>query len=789
MPAVVDSDMLSAQASPAVQARINQFLKVPAGFRQDSASINPQGFSVFDHEQMAAVIQMTQNLMQTANSNPQNPLEKVMDQAEALARTNDPEAVRQALMIFITHHPAATRANVRIASLAHRASAVATPVPSRPHFSLPSQFVPTSGATRLRPQGQQQQQQQQQQGVAGIQASVDRLNVQGPGQQQPVVVPRPQGQSPPSQSPPSQRPPAAQQGQAAPRPPAGQAQPISPPAQRPPQQQPQQQPVGQQGPAPEGSAAPGKTIAQAFIDARRDPEESLDFWREDANLNEHHEHWHIVYPSGGVPNPRDPTRLSLKDRQGELFVFMHQQMIARYNAERAGVGLPPVEPLSDLRSPIPQGDVPEDDLRINGRSFTPRPYNIALNDLGKKGQKGYIPLAQLEQWRDNLIKAIDRGTFSDGTPITADILGCTLESNMNGKDRDGLGNLHNMGHVFLAYIADPANYQSGSTIPGLMYETRTAVRDPVFWRWHTLIDRLFARWQDRQPPQTITDAPPVSFRKTITPQKHASPDIILAFSDVLKTAGVKVGDPAAVDAWAQQTFGGDKWGLDFSGKTQVTTDELQTAIRKRQMMWKEDSGKTEEVSYLYPRDFYYFFRIENKAATEQNVTLRVFLVQTSMSEDRRSYIEMDKFKATLPPQSKKIISRPCDLASVIRKPAQKREDELDDRTDRQLGGSGDAYCDCGWPYNLLVPRGTPQGTPFRLVVVATDWNKDQVPNREGCGSMSFCGAKEKYPDAREMGYPFNRRFPGKIAEAIAQNPAWASRDVNVRWVASVPDAF
>src|SRR5437588_2790836 len=63
-------------------------------------------------------------------------------------------------------------------------------------------------------------------------------------------------------------------------------------------------------------------------------EASLKWFREDPKANEHHEHWHFVY-----------TFAAGKDRQGELFLYMHEQMIARYDAERLAVGLAPVVPL------------------------------------------------------------------------------------------------------------------------------------------------------------------------------------------------------------------------------------------------------------------------------------------------------------------------------------------------------------------------------------------------------------------------------------------------------------
>src|SRR5919199_3692872 len=138
-------------------------------------------------------------------------------------------------------------------------------------------------------------------------------------------------------------------------------------------------------------------------------EQRLDFWREDPLANEHHEHWHEVYPGAGllpadwlawarnagrdgltellsglddsqdwpafletasVEQKRDAflsrasalfnsdptgeawqgylnalsaagygTLFHLNDRHGELFLYMHQQMLARYDAERLSHGL------------------------------------------------------------------------------------------------------------------------------------------------------------------------------------------------------------------------------------------------------------------------------------------------------------------------------------------------------------------------------------------------------------------------------------------------------------------
>ena len=53
-----------------------------------------------------------------------------------------------------------------------------------------------------------------------------------------------------------------------------------------------------------------------------------------------------VYPYRGVNG-------LTKDRQGELFYYMHHQMLARYDAERMAVGLSRVEPYINWHLPIP----------------------------------------------------------------------------------------------------------------------------------------------------------------------------------------------------------------------------------------------------------------------------------------------------------------------------------------------------------------------------------------------------------------------------------------------------
>lgn len=71
------------------------------------------------------------------------------------------------------------------------------------------------------------------------------------------------------------------------------------------------------------------------------------------------------------------------------------------------------------------------------------------------------------------------------------------------------------------------------------------------------------------------------------------------------------------------------------------------------------------------------------------------------------------------------------------------------------------FCGCGWPSNMLIPRGNTAGLECELFVMVTNNAEDRVDD-EGTGScngaFAYCGVKDaKYPDSKPMGFPFDRR--------------------------------
>lgn len=472
-------------------------------------------------------------------------------------------------------------------------------------------------------------------------------------------------------------------------------------------------------------------------------EAALDYFREDTLFNEHHTKWHVVYPGSGLNGV-------LRDRQGELFWYMHQQMLARYDAERSAVGLPAVVPLDKFDQPMEEGY----DAEIPGRASRPDHADwpmVPLDDVNGP----YGPAHQAER-RDRLLAAATSGKLqhptSGGTIDIkgVEILASTVEATIGsaiGSDWEPwsfYGSYHNIGHGLIAMAGEPGQ--------GVMGNPASAVRDPIFYRWHRHIDDIVDTWWRTQPAHDLA--------KT-DPGVRAHEIAVIAKRSV----------PPGVDgqAWAEATFGGASWGQPVPG---VVLDALGTHMGHEKV--KVPGGGTIDKPYLDHEDFSWLLRYENPGPTDVELTFRVFLVPDAVATtDRRAWIEMDKFTDTVPAGARQVMLRSARESAVVRKPARRPGEQ----STPHPPGVDRNYCDCGWPYHLLLPRGTTAGQTFRILVLLT---RDKVveEKKHKCGSLSFCGARDAaYPDPQEMGYPFNR--PIDLA-ALLQRPNVASRTITIK---------
>lgn len=121
-----------------------------------------------------------------------------------------------------------------------------------------------------------------------------------------------------------------------------------------------------------------------------------------------------MYPGSG------PDEIVRKDRRGELFYYMHNQILARYNADRFANKLPKVKVFSNLREQIYEAYFPKLIRSSNQRGYPARQTGSLMNDLNR--QEGVIEVNDLERWRNRVIDAIDSGFVLDVSSLIDKIL-------------------------------------------------------------------------------------------------------------------------------------------------------------------------------------------------------------------------------------------------------------------------------------------------------------------------------------------------------------------------------
>ncbi|KAL1459426.1 hypothetical protein WDU94_011408 [Cyamophila willieti] len=496
-------------------------------------------------------------------------------------------------------------------------------------------------------------------------------------------------------------------------------------------------------------------VPKDFSASDLDEEHRVAYFREDIGVNLHHWHWHLVYPNNG------PLNIVNKDRRGELFYYMHQQILARYNTERLCNKLKRTKKFNNLREPIPEAYFSKLDAANTSRTWPPRFRNATLGDLNRDKEGFRFELSDLDRWRDRILEAIHTGTVTTpkGDRVTLDIergidiLGNMLEASGLSINRQLYGELHNYGHLAIAFCHDPDNrYLEQFAVMG---DTSTAMRDPIFYRWHENINDMFLVYKDTLPGYTLPE---------------------LGFKDVrirnveLSAPGIPMNEFSTF--WQQSDVNLSR-GMDFTPRGPIFA----------------------RFTHLQHAPFTVKINVENETGQRRWGTVRIFLApkydernaEVKFKDQRNSFIELDRFVVELPERNN-IIER-SSLESAVTIPFEYTFRDLDANRPEE-GTEAVAnfnFCGCGWPQHMLIPKGSPEGFPCQLFVMVSDYEQDRVDSPQSTPSCdnasSYCGVRDsKYPDRRAMGFPFDRPPRGGVV-TLAQflTPNMAVLDTKIKF--------
>ncbi len=405
-------------------------------------------------------------------------------------------------------------------------------------------------------------------------------------------------------------------------------------------------------------------------------------------------------------------------------------------------------------------------------------------------------------------------------------LGDILEANgryrlSNGRAAPDLTtryDVHNSGHGVLANLSPAQRFrlpdgELSRPFSGMMGNPARAPQDHIFWQWHRHIDNLAEAWRKKAGEQVLETPERLIVRNDLNggDRPLESPDIIFMTYDALRDNGINPDTvtSAELDAFGREHFGGDNWDTDFqSAEAPRTTGTFRTFCLEGVFRTTEQDNPNASFrrQHLNHDRFATFIRVQNgnveddlDEVEDKQIALRLFLVPETRLNERPAWIEMDCIPIVCPP-GRHVFARLGQQASVVRKrdgraPWPYSFGTYDEHRQQQLvdipGATDESdFCECGWPFNLYLPRGTAQGLPFVYMAMVTEGDAAEMQRTGQCGSRSFCGVRDQdYPDLKPMGYPFNQPFVGElqdppvadaISRAILEQPNIAARRVIIQ---------
>uniref|UniRef100_A0A1B0DKN7 Uncharacterized protein n=1 Tax=Phlebotomus papatasi TaxID=29031 RepID=A0A1B0DKN7_PHLPP len=432
--------------------------------------------------------------------------------------------------------------------------------------------------------------------------------------------------------------------------------------------------------------------------------------KKDIGLNFFYLMYTYAYPFNGTSN------VVKKERRGEVFYHVHQQILARYNFERLCNGLHRTTRLNNFDKPLNEPYFPKLNTTVGSRNYPARFADSVLDDLAREKDKLTVDKSALSRFRDRILEACDKGyalcannksvALDDDTGI--DVLGNMIQSSPLSPNQEYYGDLANLGHLFIGFCHDP----DGRNLEGfgVISDPATALRDPAFYRWYALIVDMCNHHKRSLP--------------HYTKEELGYPGINITHVEtfILTKQGAPVKNEL-LTFWEKNDINISK-GLDFS-----PTEPLFARI-----------------THMQHQKYSYKIVVEN-SGSQCEASVRIFLAPKkdesnnlfSFDDQRDFFIEMDYFNVTLRPGSNTIVRRSTDSSildwmkySVSNKFRMKHSDKPNN------------YTGLGWPLNLLVPKGKAKGFECDLFVMV---GKDLI---------------KPHGSDRSLGFPFDRPASSKV---------------------------
>ncbi|XP_055595645.1 hexamerin-1.1-like [Uranotaenia lowii] len=463
------------------------------------------------------------------------------------------------------------------------------------------------------------------------------------------------------------------------------------------------------------------TVNKSALSTGYNTEGQLAYFTEDIGLNAYYYYYKLEYAAflGG-----DGLGLN-RDRRGELFLYMHQQLLARYYLERQSNGLGPIAELA-WEPLIPTGYYSM--LRHwNGITFKKRVNNLglAVGDVRK--------LQKLKDLESSLKQTIDQGhlVLANGTTIdlrsfdSVDFLGNMIESN---ADSVNSSNFSESLEVLGRLIVEQTSYNDsvGSLWNGALAFTETTMRDPVFYQMLELNLGVYWQFKNQLKPYTQQE---LNF-----PGVQIKSFRIEKLTTYFENFDIDISN-----------------GLPFANSENRTTWDFKVFARQQRLNHKP-FNYTLSVASNYT----------GKAIVRMYMGPAISGFE-NLPSVKKYFVEMDQYMINLIPGENLIERNTSDFyfdiadRTIYSELYQRTLDALDGRKPFALDM---AEAICGWPDRLLLPRGLPDGFDISLFFIVSPYRPPKVPQFSTFDAFKSCGAGSgsKYTEDSPFGFPLDRKL-------------------------------
>jgi len=453
-------------------------------------------------------------------------------------------------------------------------------------------------------------------------------------------------------------------------------------------------------------------------------------------VNTYYYYFHLDFPFWMTENT------FMSERRGELYLYKHEQILARYGLERVANGMGSI-PMFTWTDDIRTGYYPA--LKYYNGNFFPNRDNF----YNLYNEYNYYKIDTVKTYERHIRDAIAKGFIEmyDGTiiyltkPESIEMLGRYIHGTMDFSEKRFYGYLENFAKILLGTSMTTMNQYK--TLPSALEHFETAMRDPLFYQlYKRIIINYYWSFKNYLPSYTHNEL----LFSGVTIQTVEMDKLVTYFdefySDITNVIDIETVDDAYLKS-DLYTFGRK---THYKGKNVVIKAAQYRLNHKpfhvRMNVMSDKPQKAVVKTFLGPK-------------------YNEFGVEYTINENRENFFELDYFVVDLV-GGMNVIERSC---KEFNRFIQDHTTSFDLYKDVMMSTKSDMPFvydkyekHSGFPWRLMLPKGTKGGMVFKFFFMVMPYIEATTKYTSTDEFTVSTTNYDEYADQRSLGFPMDRKI-------------------------------